>query len=205
MSRSFIERWRTAGGSEQALPLLAESRQRFEAVEQRRPGCGAAGMTSVCFTAQGDCLLCLGRLDDAAAAYEEAIDRAEKHGHARQVAVGKGQLGTVRMLQRRYPEALAAFAAAREQFTQLDEPGSVAVIWHQTGMAYQNAGQPEAAAFYRQAADRHVAIGDASNEGRDRSNLAITLRQLGRLKEARQEIRRAIDCDAPFGHASEHS
>ena len=48
-------------------------------------------------------------------------------------------------MQRRYGEALAAYAEARERFTQLDEPGTVAGIWHQTGMAYQEAGQPEAA------------------------------------------------------------
>ena len=99
---------------------------------------------------------------------------------------------------------------------QLDEPGTVAVSWHQTGMAYQQAGQPEAAedayrkslaikvrlgdvagqastlvqlgnlyddvldrpeeavAFYRQAADKYVEIGDAANEGRTRNNLADT-------------------------------
>ena len=157
----------------------------------------------------------------------------------------KCQLGTVRMKQRRYPEALAAYAEARERFTQLDEPGSVAVAWHQTGMAYQEAGQPEAAeeayreslkikvrlgnaagqagtlvqlgnlyddalgrpeeavAFYRQAADKYVEIRDAASEGRTRNNLADTLRKLGRLDEARQEIRRAIECKAQFGHASE--
>ena len=202
-------------------------------------------MASVCFTEQGDCLLDLGRLDEAAAAYEESIRRAEQLGDDREVAVGKGQLGTVRMQQRRYPEALAAYAEARERFTQLDEPGSVAVIWHQTGMVYQEAGQPEAAedayrkslaikvrlgdvagqastlvqlgnlyddvldrpeeavAFYRQAADKYVEIGDVAKEGTARNNLADTLRKLRRLDEARQEIRRAIECKAQFGHASE--
>ena len=57
-------------------------------------------------------------------------------------------------------------------------------------------------ALYRQAADKYV-------EGRDvgmkaaRNNLAHTLRKLRRLDEARQEIRRAIECKAQFGHASE--
>ena len=236
---------KTAGGSEQALPLLDEARQRFEAVAQERPGEGAERMASVCFTEQGDCLLDLGRLDEAAAAYEEAIRRAEQLGDDRDVAVGKGQLGTVRMQQRRYPEALAAYAEARERFTQLDEPGTVAVIWHQTGMVYQDAGQPEAAedayrkslaievrlgdvagqastlsqlgilyddvldrpeeaaAFYRQAADKYVEIRDVAKEGRARSNLGVTLRKLRRLDEARQEIRRAIECKAQFGHAAE--
>jgi Tfp pilus assembly protein PilF len=127
----------------------------------------------------------------------------------------------------------------------LDEPGSVAVIWHQTGVVYQEAGQPEAAedayrqslaikmrlgdvggqantllqlgylygdvldrpeeaaTFLRQAADKYVEIGDMAGEGRCRNNLAIILRKLRRLDEARQELRRAIKCIAPFGHASE--
>ena len=80
-------------------------------------------MASVCFTEQGDCLRDLGRLDEAAAAYEESIRRDEQLGDDREVAVGKGQLGTVRLEQRRYGEALAAYAEARERFTALDEPG----------------------------------------------------------------------------------
>jgi tetratricopeptide (TPR) repeat protein len=126
----------------------------------------------------------------------------------------------------------------------LDEPGTVAVVWHQTAMVYQAAGQPEAAedayrkalaiavrlgdvagqartlgqlgnlykdaldrqeeaaAFYRQAADKYVETGDAADEGLARSNLGETLRKLRRLDEARQEIRRAIECGAPFGHAT---
>jgi tetratricopeptide (TPR) repeat protein len=234
-----------AGGADQALPLLIDARQRFEAVAKERPGRGAEGMASACLTEQGDCLLDLGRLDQAAAAYEEAIQLDEKSGAARDVAVGKGQLGTVRLAQRRYPEALAAYAEARQRFTALNEPGSVAVSWHQTGMVYQKAGQPQAAedayrkslalyvrlgdvarqadtlnqlgnlygndldrpedaaGFYRQAANVYVEGRDEANEGLARNNLADTLRKLRRLDEARQEILRAIDCDAQFGHASQ--
>lgn len=202
-------------------------------------------MTSVCLTEQGGCLLDLGRLDEAAATYEEAICRAEQQGDNRQVAVGKGNLGTVRLQQRRYPEALKAHEEARERFTALNEPGSVAGIWHHTGRVYQELGQPEAAedayrqalalwvrlpnvagqagtlnqlgnlyaeildrpedavAFYRQAADKSVEIDDTVGEGRQRNNLGKTLRKLRRFDEARQEIGRAIECKAPFGHASE--
>ena len=238
---------KTAGGSEQALPLLDEARQRFEAVakdacQQSR---GRDGVRLLRGTRRA-VFSHLGRLDEAAAAYEEGIRRAEQLGDDREVAVGKGQLGTVRMDQRRYGEALAAYAEARERFTALDEPGTVAVSWHQTGMAYQEAGQPEAAEdAYRKslaievrlgnvagqastlsatgdtcmtmswAARRkprlstakrrtsHVEIGDAAKEGLARNNLAGTLRKLRRLDEARQEIRRAIECKAQFGHAAE--
>jgi tetratricopeptide (TPR) repeat protein len=234
-----------AGGADQALPLLIDARQRFEAVAKERPGLGAERMASVCHTEQGDCLFALGRLDEAAAAYEEAIQLDEQRGDARAVAVDKGQLGTVRLLQRRYPEALAAYAEARQRFTALDEPGTVAVSWHQTGMVHQKAGQPQAAedayrqslaisvrlgdvagqantlnqlgnlydyvldrpedaaGFYRQAVAKSVESRDLAKEGTRRSNLAITLRKLLRLDEARQEILRAINCKAQFGHESE--
>lgn len=235
----------SAGGAEQALPLLDEARQRFEAITKASYNKDGKSMASKCVSAQGDCLLALGRLDDAATAYEEAIRRAEELGAKRSSAVGKGNLGTVRLYQHRYPEALAAHAEARERFLQLKEAGSVATSWHQTGMVYQKAGKPElaeeayrkaltikvqrddlvgqastlnqlgslyanvpgriedAAAFYREAADKFFDSGDKAKEGGVRSNLGKTLSELGRHGEARLEIRRAIDCKKPFGHAAE--
>jgi tetratricopeptide (TPR) repeat protein len=84
---------KTAGGAEQALPLLDEARQRFEAIARERPDAGAERMVSVCFTEQGDCLRDLGRLDEAAAAYEEAISRDEQRGADRDIAAAKSSLG----------------------------------------------------------------------------------------------------------------
>jgi len=231
---------------EHALPLLDDACLRFEAIAKEQPNQVATGMDSVCLGERGGVLLDLGWLDEAAAAYEEAIRRAEKLGAERDVAVGKGQLGTVRYLQHRYPEALVACTEARASFERLGgELGSIATAWHQTGMAYQAMGRPDlaedaylqalkrwvrlgdaagqantllqlgnlyddelgraedAAAFYRQAADRYVEIGDQAGEGKARNNLSIVLRKLRRLAEARQEIRLAIACFAPFGHASE--
>ena len=66
-----------------------------------------------------------------------------------------------------------------------------------------SADPEEAVAFFRQAADKYVEIGDVANEGAARNNLGDTLRKLRRFDEARQEIRRAIECKAQFGHASE--
>jgi tetratricopeptide (TPR) repeat protein len=60
----------------------------------------------------------------------------------------------------------------------------------------------EAAKFLRQAADKFVEIGDVAREGVARNNLAGCLRKLRRLDEAKQEIHRAIECKAQFGHAS---
>ncbi len=236
---------KTAGGSEQALPLLDEAQEGFKAVERDRPSRGGEGMAGICFAERGDCLLYLGQLDEAAAAYEESIRSAEKLGDVRQVAAVKGQLGTVCMYQRRYREALEAYEEARERFTRLNEPESVAAVWHQTGIVYEEAGKPEeaedayrksleievrlgnvagqastlnqlgilydnalgrteeAAAFLRQAVDKSVESRDVAKEGIRRNNLAIRLRKLRRLDEARREIRRAIECKSKFGHAAE--
>ncbi|HEY4640470.1 MAG TPA: tetratricopeptide repeat protein [Thermoanaerobaculia bacterium] len=159
---------RFAGGPQRALPLLETAQERFE-------GRGAARMASACITERGDCLRDLGRLEDAASAYEEAIARDEEDKAERDVAVGKGQLGTVRLGQRRYEEALTAYTEARERFTQLDEPGSVATIWHQTGMVYQDMGATEAAEeTYRKSLALKVRLGDVAGQ-------ADTLSQLGNL------------------------
>jgi tetratricopeptide (TPR) repeat protein len=236
---------RTVGGAEQALPLLAEAQTRFEAVERSRPNRGAARMASVCIGESADCLSDLGRLDDAAAACEENIRRAGELADERQVAVGKGNLGTVRIRQGRYREALLALEETREGFRRLGDPGGVARRWHEIGIVHELAGQPEAAedayrqslaikvqlgnvagqaatlnqlgtlyddhlgrteeaaAFLRQAADKCVEIRDVAGEGRARGNLAIRLRKLRRLDQARREIGRAIECDQQFGHATQ--
>ena len=183
------------GGAEQALPLLAEAQQRFEAIEQNEPGCGAERMASVCLTEAGDCLRDLGRLDAAAQAYEQTIHRAELRSDERAVAVGKIQLGSVRLLQRRYQDALTAYSEARAVFTRLNELGSVASSWHQTGMAYQHAGQPEAAEqAYRQALTINVQLGDAASQ-------ASTLIQLGLLYK--NELDRPEDAASFYQQAAE--
>jgi tetratricopeptide (TPR) repeat protein len=166
---------KNAGGSEQALPLLDEAQERFKTIARKEAGKAAEGMVSVCITERADCLLNLGRLDEAAAAYEEAIRRDEQRGAERDIAVGKAQLGTVLLEQHRYKEALEAYAEAHVRFTRLDEPGSVAANWHQTGLAYQKAGQPEAAEdAYRKSLAIEVQLGNVAGQ-------ASTLGQLGNL------------------------
>jgi tetratricopeptide (TPR) repeat protein len=235
----------TGDGAQQALPLLQEAGRRFEAIANASDNNAAAGMASACLGEQGTCLLLLGRYEAAAAAYEEAIRRGEQLENLRSVAVGKCQLGTIRLYQQRYAEALEAHQQARDTFSCLNEPGSVAIAWHQIGMVHQKAGQPEAAeeaynqslaikvrlgdhaeqastlgqlgnlysdvlqrpeeavAFYRRAAEIYGEIGDSAKEGATQNNMALNFVKLQRCEVARQAIRRAIDCKAPFGSAAE--
>ena len=235
---------KTAGGADQALPLLDEARQRFQAVAEKYGSKSAETMAAMCFSEQGECFDRLNRFDAAATAYEESIRRAEQLGDDRQVAVTKGNLGTTRMSQGRYEDALKAFQEARERFTHLGEPDSVAVMWHQMGMLYLALEEPEAAedsyrkslaivvqlgdvggqartlhqlgnlyaellgrieeavTFFSQAAEKYSEIRDIANEGKSRNNLAMRLRDLGRLAEARQQILRALECKAQFRHSA---
>ncbi len=227
------------GQAAPALELHREAQRRFEAL-----GDSGARMASVALTEQADCLTALGRLDEAAETYQEAIRRDEKAGRFRDAAVDKGNLAMVRLMQKKYAEALAAYREALAIFERQNEPQSVAVIWHQMGMVYQEAGDyaqaeaayrrsleietqnnnpagqanslgqlgtlyvsklnrpEEAVIFYRQAAEIFVQLGDLRYEGVARNNLANTLRKLRRYAEARAQIRRAIECKRPFGHAA---
>jgi tetratricopeptide (TPR) repeat protein len=186
--------WLSAGAAGTALPLLAEARQRFENVEAALPGCGAARMASVSITGTGDCLQALGRLDEAAAAYERAIHLAEAQQDRRQVAVGKGQLGSVRLLQRRYTDALAAYEDARRTFESLGEPSTVASVWHQIGIVHQKAGQPQAAEdAYRRSLNIKVQLGNTAGQATTLNQLGNLYDQLGRLEEAATFYRQAAD------------
>ena len=114
------------GAAEAALPLLAAAQQRFEALGAE--GNAAASLiASATITERGECLTDLRRLEEATTAYEEAIQRAESRGDQRSIAINQCQLGTVRLYQQRYDEALVAHQAARDLFTTLGEPGTVAV------------------------------------------------------------------------------
>jgi tetratricopeptide (TPR) repeat protein len=233
------------GQADAALRQYEEAQHRFEEYDVLDLlGPGAAREAAGAIAERGDCLADLGRLDEAAQAYEEAIALGEARQDDSQVARVRLQLGTVRLLQRRLPEALAAYSEARERFTALSEPRSVAATWHQTGVTHQHAGNGEAAedayrkalaievqlgdlarqantlgqlgilyatvlgrpedavTHHRQSAERYAALDDVYNEGWRRSNLAETLRQLGRMTEARTEIERAIVCSRGLGHAA---
>ena len=104
-----------AGGAGAALEPLAEARRRFETLATGG-GQAAARMASGALTERAECLVNLGRLDEAAAVYEEEARDSEKRNDPRDVATNKGQIGMVRMLQRRYQDALDAYQEARRIF-----------------------------------------------------------------------------------------
>ena len=165
--------------AEAALALLAEAQSRFETLVRAGGGnAAAARMAAVASTETADCLTDLGRLDEAAALYEAAVGLAERRNDPRSAAVNRGQLGTVRWLQRRYADAIAAHAGARNTFEKMGEFGMVAIAWHQIGIVYKDAGDyPSAERAYQESLRINV-------QTRNRSGEASTLVELGNLYSA---------------------
>ena len=187
---------RLGGQAAPAVDLSVEAQQLFEALGER-----GERMASVTLAEQADCLQTLGRLDEAGEKYEETIKRAEKLEDSRQMAVGKGQLATVREMQGRYAEAIVGHQEARTIFEQQNEPAMVATAWHQIGIVHQKAGHyDEAEAAYR----RSLEIKTQTNH---RAGQASSLGQLGTLyddhlgrpEEAVTFYRQAADIHVELG------
>jgi tetratricopeptide (TPR) repeat protein len=145
-------------------------------------------------TEQGDCLRALGRLEEAAQAYEKQITLSEKLEDYRGVAVGKGQLATVWLFQGRYAEALAVYESARQNFAELGEPQMVATAWHQIGMLHERAGNYEAAEeAYRESLALKVKLKNRAGEASTLNELGLLYDKMDRLEEAVTFLRQAAD------------
>jgi tetratricopeptide (TPR) repeat protein len=142
---------------------------------------------------------------EALAAYEEARERFTRLGELEVIAIIWHRTGIVHQEAGRPEAAEDAYRKSLALKVRLRDAGGQASTLHQLGCLYDEAfnRHEDAAAFYRQAADIYVELGDVRNEGISRSNLGETLRKLRRLNEARQETLRASACDEQFGHASE--
>jgi len=173
------------GQASAALPPLEEAQRGFQSLADA-DNANAAHMAAISIATRADTLRDLGRLDEAANLHQEGIKIAEDLGNLRQVAAAKCNLGTVRMFQERYGEALAAYEEARTIFEGLGEPGTVATAWHQIGIVHRESRQFEAAErAYRQS----LAIEVQHN---NRSGEATSLLELGNLYDAWNKPEQAV-------------
>jgi tetratricopeptide (TPR) repeat protein len=100
----------------------------------------------------------------------------------------------VRILQQRYPEALATYDEAREIFTILNEPNSVAVVWHQIGVAHRLAQQfDQAEQAYRQSLAIKVRQNDLLGQANSLLELGALYSALGRTEQAVTFSRQAAE------------
>jgi len=184
-----------SGAAEAALAPLMEAQRRFQELAAAGSS-SAARMASAAITETGDCLRGLGRLGEAAEAYQSAIGLDQQANRMRDVAVGKAQLGTVRVLQKRYGEALRIYAEARDAFEALGEPRQVATAWHQIGIVHEKAGRFESAEqAYRQSLASKVRENNLDGQARTLNQLGNLYGSTGRLEEAVAFYRQAADID----------
>ncbi|HUL12504.1 MAG TPA: tetratricopeptide repeat protein [Methylococcaceae bacterium] len=96
---------------------------------------------------------------------------------------------------------MEAYTEARRRFTGLGEPGMVAVSWHQTGRAHQEAGDYEAAEdAYRQALAIEVRLGDVAGQASTLGQLGILYADaLGRTEEAVAFLRQSAEKSIEIG------
>jgi tetratricopeptide (TPR) repeat protein len=187
-----------SGAAEDALAPLAEAQRRFqELADAGNPT--AERMAAVTFTEIGDCLVALGRLEEAVGAYEERIRRALGLGDHRGAAVARFQLGNVRLQKKRYKEALEIYAEARDAFAALGEPQQVATVWHQSGMVHQRVGQFEPAEeAYRQSLAISVRKNNLGGQAATLNQLGNLYDSFGRLEEAVTFYRQAAEAYVRF-------
>jgi tetratricopeptide (TPR) repeat protein len=175
------------GAAEDALVHLREARRRFQLLADAGDG-DSERMAAVAINESGDCLKDLGRIDEAAATYEESIKRKEVLGDKRGIAVSKGQLGSIRWRQNRYADALEIYEEARRIFENLGERGTVGIIWHQIGIVYSQAKQFEQAEHaFRQSLAVEVQHKNLAGE-------ATSLAALGTLYSIWDRLEDAVRC-----------
>ncbi|MCP4113217.1 MAG: tetratricopeptide repeat protein, partial [Desulfobacteraceae bacterium] len=114
------------------------------------------------------------------------------------------QIGMVNQHSGDYSAAEKAYQKTLAVMLQQQNITGEATTLNQLGTLYYEMGHfEESATFHKQSADIRLKIKDQAAEGQSRSNLAAQLIILKRFNEARDEIKRAIECKKPYGHAAQ--
>jgi len=186
---------RAAGRAQEALPPTDEALSHFQAVQDERLQHPAAVMIATCRLERADCFTALGRLDEAAGLYQECIRELVALHDERAAAVAAAEFGRLLRQQDRFIDALAAFEAARDFFTRVNEPASVANAYGEIARTYSAMERfRDAEETYRKALEIRVRVDDRPGEAFNLSALArLYADQLNRPADAIAFDRRAAE------------
>ena len=142
----------------------------------------------------GDVLIDIGAYGDARLAYKDSLPIAQAVGEKRGEAIGNFHLGTLALAENKLQESLEYYQKALIQFQNLEEPNSVASVWHQLGRVYET-GQVWSSAqdSYRKSAEIEEAQGNLSGAAKCWSQLADVLKKTGKFQDSEAYYRKAID------------
>lgn len=144
-----------------------------------------------------------GRYDDALIGYYEAREIFSSLREPVNVATCWHNIGVVSEHAKKFEQAEDAYRQALAIRVRENDVAGQADTLTQLGSIYaKRFNLEDAVTFYRQAAEIFIRLQDSFKEAAARQNLAITLADLKRYDEARQEIERAVECASPFGHAA---
>lgn len=185
------------------LGRLDEAALLYEETISRKQKLGSERGVAVSKMQLGSVRLRQHRSGEALTTYKEALEIFESLGEPGTVAVAWHQIGRVYRETERFDLAEHAYrqSLALEVKTK-NLAGEADSLLELGNLYFQCDRLEEAVTFYRKAADTYTKQQNLNSEGLVRSNLAITLIKLQRYDDARRELLRAIECNAPFGHAS---
>ncbi len=188
--------------AEEAIQLLEKALKELQ-VHAAANILGAAHMISTVLTDKAECLFALGRYDGAAAIYENTLQLDEKRGDRRGAAVSKGSLGTIRLFQKRYAEALDHFFQAKQFFESLSEPNTLAIYSHQIGIVQRELGQFEQAEkSYKESLSIKVRLRNRLGEAGTLIELGNLYDQMSRLEDAILFYRQAVGIYANLSNSA---
>ena len=172
---------KTAGQAAPALELLVTAQQQFESLGKR-----GERIASLTLSESANCLKELGRLDEAAARYEQSIEQAKILKNSRLVAMGIMGLSSVQLIQGRYEEAISGYSEVCSFFEQQNELATLATVWHQIGLTYQKAGNHDAS---ETAYCKALQLNTYCN---NRIGAAKSLTELGKLYDTQLRLEEAV-------------
>lgn len=135
--------------------------------------------------------------------YAEAKSFFERNHEPQSVATAWHQIGRTHQEARNYQAAEKAYQESLEITIREKNKVGEAKTLIQLGILYDPMDRWEdAVRMYERASEIYLELKDTRYEGVTRSNLANILIKLGRSAEARNQLLRAIECKAQFGHAA---
>lgn len=188
---------RSLGRFDEAASAFEESIRRAEKLGDKRQVAASKGNLGTVFVQQQ-------RYSEALEIYQEAQRIFEAIGEPGAVASALHQIGMVYRQVGQHEQAEHAYRQALAINVQQQSTSGEASGLTELGNLYSSLNRlEEAVKCFRQAAAIYIRSKDQSREGVVRHNMAVTLMQMSRYDEARQELLRAIECNEPYGYTAQ--